>query len=342
VMAQADPPPPYAGMKNPFPWGGQAAVDAGKKIYQQSCQGCHGAKGESLPAFNFGSPAYHELIESKPDFIYWVTSEGRLSKGMPPFKSSLTEEKRWQLLTYMWSLGKAAPPALTPTPIPTLTTPPAPEEITLTVSAPARAQSGQPLVLTATLLDKQQPVKDAVVKFFIQMDFFTSGLMEIGEATTNEQGMATLEYEPREAGTVEVVARYKNNESRTTSNLTPATRPFYGPEVGVKLPTLGEEVFIGPRISMELGEVGQAPVSAFRIPGGLFSWLLFPVLGIILIWFTYLRAMFQVWRVAPARLIDNTNPKAVPLLGMLLVLGTGTLLVLMIVTGPYSHFHLFP
>ncbi len=198
-------PPPYAGLKNPFPWGDTLAQKAGEKLYQQSCLGCHGTKGDSLAGFNFSATDYPRSLEEQPDFAFWILSEGRLAKGMPPFKSSLSDEQRWQVLTYVWSLGKQAPQGE----IPPAKTPPAVEGGTLLLTAPKQSQSGQLLTLTAVLQNGQgKPVGSTTVKFFIKVDFFASGLMEIGEAVTDEQGIAVLEYAPRQTGDIQVVARY--------------------------------------------------------------------------------------------------------------------------------------
>jgi mono/diheme cytochrome c family protein len=102
VMAQSGPPAPYAGLKNPFDWNDAQAVAAGKNIYEQKCSGCHGATGKGLPDFDFSSPDFSQKLETQPDFYFWVVSEGRLDKGMPPYKSSLSEQERWQTLpTYI-------------------------------------------------------------------------------------------------------------------------------------------------------------------------------------------------------------------------------------------------
>jgi mono/diheme cytochrome c family protein len=117
VHAQTEPPSPYAGLKNPFPWSDTAAQEAGKGLYQQSCSGCHGANGGSITRADFSAPDYAQSLEERPDLSFWILSEGRLDKGMPAYKSSLSEEQRWQTLTYLWSLGaEVAPPVVSPPP----------------------------------------------------------------------------------------------------------------------------------------------------------------------------------------------------------------------------------
>ncbi len=104
------PPPPYAGLENPFPWDDTSAQEAGKVIFQESCAVCHVATPQS-PALgpDFRDIDYRQILEERPDFYFWTVSEGRLDTTMPAFVSSLSEEARWQVLTYTWSFGGAVP-----------------------------------------------------------------------------------------------------------------------------------------------------------------------------------------------------------------------------------------
>ncbi len=111
VLAQTELPPPYAGLKNPFPWSDTTVQETGKGSYQQYCLGCHGANGGNMAGADFSAADYPRSLEESPDLYFWILSEGRLDKGMPAFKSSLSEEQRWQVLTYLWSLGTDGTPA---------------------------------------------------------------------------------------------------------------------------------------------------------------------------------------------------------------------------------------
>ncbi len=338
VLAQEEPPAPYAGLKNPFPWSEASVQESGKGMYQRSCLGCHGARGDNLAGSDFSAADFPRSLEGRPDLYFWILSEGRLDKGMPPFKSSLSEEQRWQVLTYLWSLGAVASPEVTPPP----TIPPVEGEGgILLLTAPEQAQFGQLLTLSALLQDSQgKPVGSATVEFFIRVDFFTSGLMEIGEALTNDQGVAVFDYTPRQTGNIEVVARYEATETAATLTVAETDEPFYQPEAGIRLPAPGQEVFIGPQSVLELGEGGRAPTSAFRLPGGILSWLLVVVIAVMMIWFTYFRVMYQLFRIPLVKEIGDTDTRLIPLIGMAVVVALGMLLVLMLITGPYSHFHL--
>ncbi len=345
VLAQEEPatevPAPYAGLKNPFPWSDTSVHEAGKGIYQRSCLSCHGASGNSVAGSDFSTTDSQQSLEEKPNFYFWVLSEGRMDKGMPSYKSSLSEEQRWQVLTYLWSLGATVSPSeVTPPP----TKPPA-EGVggNLQLTAPKHAQSGQPLNLTASLRDNQgEPVRNATVKFFVKVNFFTSGLMEIGEALTNDQGVAIFEYTPRLAGDMQIIAHYGRDshlETTTALTLTGPDEPFYQAEAGIRLPALGEEVLIFPKSALE-PEYGSAPMTVYRLPGGILSWLLLLVVAVILIWGTYSLVMHQVLRIASVDDMEDTSTRLVPLIGIAAAVVLVTLLVLMLVTGPYSHLHL--
>ncbi len=124
VLAQEEieVPPPYAGLENPFPWNDTSAQEAGMAVFQEFCVVCHVAT-EDIPALGpeFSAVDYRQSLEERADFYFWTVSEGRLEKAMPPWGPFLSEEARWQVLTYIWSLGGAGP-----TPTPTLTTTPTP------------------------------------------------------------------------------------------------------------------------------------------------------------------------------------------------------------------------
>ncbi len=338
VLAQGEPPPPYAGLKNPSSWSDASVQESGKGIYQRSCLGCHGARGDNLAVSDFSAADFPQSLEGRPDLYFWILSEGRLDKGMPPFKSSLSEEQRWRVLTHLWSLGTVVAPPEVPPPS---TEPPA-EGVgaILLLTAPEQAQSGLPLTLSAVLRDSRgKPIGSATVKFFIEVDFFASGLMEIGEVLTNDQGVAVFEYTPRQAGDTRVVARYETIETAATLTLAGTDEPFYQPEAGIQLPAPGEEVLVGPKSAVELEE-GSAPMTAFRLPGGILSWLLLLVVVVMLIWATYFRVFYQVFRLPIGREIRDTDTRRIPLAGLAIVVVLGILLVLLLVTGPHSHLHL--
>lgn len=339
VMAQGEPPSPYSGMKNPFPWSDNSVQAAGKGIYQLSCLGCHGAQGNNLANANFSQATFPQVLESRADFYFWTLSEGRLAKGMPAYKSSLSEEQRWQVLTYLWSLGKATSPTITPPFAPSVAEG---ESSVLELTVSEESQSKQQLTLTVTLRNKEgRAISSAAVKFFIRVNFFTRDLIEIGEALTNDQGVAGLEYTPKQTGDIEVVARYKNVDVVKTVIPEGRVEPSYQTEAGLWYPLPLPEVLVGPESALVPREMGRAPITGFRIPGGLpavpFLAYLFTVM---LVWSLYLRVMYQVLCIPKVTEIRDTNTRLVPLIAMTIMAFLLLMLVFILTTGPYTNPHL--
>jgi len=281
------------------------------------------------------------MLEASPDRFFWILSEGMLAKGMPGYKSSLSEEQRWQALTYVWSLGKAVTPGPSPGETPTSR-----GNATLFLYVGGETDSGA-LALTVALEDDQgQPISGATVRFFIEADLFTSGLMDIGDAVTDERGIAVLEHTPRQAGVRDVVARFESDrfnpvEHSITLTVEEPAMPFYRPEAGIRMPSPGEEVFIGPESARHPGEMGQAPTSGLRLPGGVLSWLLLFVGALLVFWGAYSFIMYQVLRIAVIGDPRNAEIRLVPLIGLAVIVFTGLALILMILIGPNSNPHLY-
>jgi hypothetical protein len=212
----------------------------------------------------------------------------------------------------------------------------------LQLIAPEQAIAGQPLSLTVSLRDSQdRPIANAPVKLLTKVDFFTSGLIEIGEVVTNEEGVSVLEYIPQRTGEIEIMARHKDIETVTTVSLAEGAKNFYQAEAGLSNEVSWPEVFVGPSSALEPGEGGAAPTTGLRIPGGLPSLLLLAyVFTVILVWSLYLRVMYQIFRIPSVTATGDINVRLVPIIGMTLMLILVTLLVLILITGPYSHPHI--
>ncbi len=333
VMAQGEAPPPYAGMKNPFPWADSSARTAGLSVYRQGCLGCHGVSGDNLAQANFITSEFSKDLEAKPDFYFWVLSEGQ--GGMPSFKS-LSEQQRWQVLTYLGSLSAAAP-----------SSPSAPALVEgakgiLRLTTPEQAASGQPVTLRATFEDEQgKPVANVPVKFFLSVNLFTTGLAEIGQAVTDAQGVAVLEYTPLKYGQLAVVVQNGSNEARATVNVSQGVETVYESEAGLQFPAVGGiNGIIYPKSVLDLGEISSAPLPAFRLPGGIFSWL-FILVGIVaMIWSTYFRVVYQIFRIPVAGESHGINIRLIPTLGLALVTTVGVVLILKLLISPYTHLHI--
>jgi len=87
------------------PYGGQPdAIAAGEKLFRQHCAECHGedALGKNHAA-NLRSPA---VQNATPGQLAWLLWNGNLWHGMPSW-SGISEQRRWQIVTYLKSLGTA-------------------------------------------------------------------------------------------------------------------------------------------------------------------------------------------------------------------------------------------
>jgi len=82
------------------------AVAAGGKLFEMHCAECHGAladggkKGPSLRV--------DDVQQASPGALFWLLTNGVVRRGMPVW-SKLPEPQRWQLVSYIRSLGP--PPA---------------------------------------------------------------------------------------------------------------------------------------------------------------------------------------------------------------------------------------
>ncbi len=87
------------------------ALAAGKHLFAQQCTPCHGALGKGDgPASQFLGKTVPNL--TKADFqkqadgeIFWKMSNGKTP--MPAFNTILSDEQRWQIITYIRSLDKS-------------------------------------------------------------------------------------------------------------------------------------------------------------------------------------------------------------------------------------------
>jgi glucose/arabinose dehydrogenase len=91
--------------KNPYE-GQAAAVKAGETLYARNCLSCHGKLGKGTG--NVPALAGDKLASVKPGEIFWFITKGDKDNGMPSW-AALPEKQRWQLVSYVKSLG--APPA---------------------------------------------------------------------------------------------------------------------------------------------------------------------------------------------------------------------------------------
>jgi len=91
------------GRANPLDHDPDAAA-AGKKLYDRHCADCHGATGEN----GRKGPGLRatEVQTATAGELFWVITNGNVRAGMPVW-SKLPEAQRWQITTYLKSLGRA-------------------------------------------------------------------------------------------------------------------------------------------------------------------------------------------------------------------------------------------
>ena len=78
------------------------AVLAGRVLFEQHCSECHGSVGTGSRS---GPSLRADQIQSAaPGSIFWVLTNGVVWRGMPVW-SKLPEPQRWQIVTYIKSLG---------------------------------------------------------------------------------------------------------------------------------------------------------------------------------------------------------------------------------------------
>src|SRR5262249_22417137 len=84
------------------------AAEAGHRLYDQTCQSCHGpaGQGERAPALDRGVFTHGD----EDGDLFHTIRAGVPGSQMPPFPA-LTDEQTWQLVAYIRSLAGAARPA---------------------------------------------------------------------------------------------------------------------------------------------------------------------------------------------------------------------------------------
>jgi glucose/arabinose dehydrogenase/mono/diheme cytochrome c family protein len=88
-------------MKNPYD-GQAAAIAAGKQVYARNCLSCHGKSGGGTG--NVPSLIDGKLETTAPGEVFWFITKGDKDDGMPSW-AQLPEKQRWQVVSYVKSLG---------------------------------------------------------------------------------------------------------------------------------------------------------------------------------------------------------------------------------------------
>jgi uncharacterized protein (DUF58 family) len=127
---------------------------------------------------------------------------------------------------------------------------PAPSAV-LEVTAVTEASVGEEVPLTASLFTADgKPMANATVRFYVRSSFVgVEGDMEIGRATTDANGFATIPYRPGREGEVTIRAELAGDGQVTAiETSTPLTvsgsRQVYVESAGIQVPGLGVWVLI--------------------------------------------------------------------------------------------------
>lgn len=186
----------------------------------------------------------------------------------------------------------------------------------LVLDTPDQAETGQPMTLTAQMKDEfDEPIAGFLIKFFAETDFFINGLMEIGEEITDEQGFASVDYIPDQAGTVRIVAR--NEVGNGFGSVEGAER---------KVEITGN------------AKSFYQTLTGIQFPNGLLIWMVSLVAILLTAWSIFFYVLYQVRGIS-----RSTGTKGISLILMIIVviLFTGLLLIL-ITQEPQNNFNLFP
>jgi mono/diheme cytochrome c family protein len=94
---------PDADRKRVNPYSGRMdAVSAGKRMFEDHCAKCHG--DDAMGRGKRPSLRSERVQQATDGEIFWLLKNGNLPKGMPTW-STIPEPVRWQIITYVKSLG---------------------------------------------------------------------------------------------------------------------------------------------------------------------------------------------------------------------------------------------
>ena len=98
-------PAPYAGKTNPVS-GSSEAISEGKASFDSTCTSCHGdtglGDGPAAAALTPPPASLAELVKTADDdYLLWRISEGKEGTAMVAWKSILSEDQIWQVISYL-------------------------------------------------------------------------------------------------------------------------------------------------------------------------------------------------------------------------------------------------
>jgi len=105
---------PDSDRKKVNPYANQSdAVAAGSKLFSDHCAKCHGS--DAMGRGRKPGLRTKEVQQAADGEIFWLLRNGSTRHGMPSW-SSLPEPSRWQIITYIKSLGDSSTGSSTSSP----------------------------------------------------------------------------------------------------------------------------------------------------------------------------------------------------------------------------------
>jgi len=159
------------------------SVKSGDQVYQANCKSCHGDPGKGnyakLVSFTI-DPASAEYQKFSDGEMFYILSHGR--GLMPNFVNTLTEEQRWNVISYIRTFNKdyKQPPVKA-----------AGEAVKTETAKMVLAFDTEKKQLFATVTDSvsgvKKPLANVSIKLFIKRTF---GNLPLGNSQTNNLGIA--------------------------------------------------------------------------------------------------------------------------------------------------------
>jgi len=284
-------PPEYMAKENPL--AGSAAGDVsaymlGYRLYRARCAGCHGVNGDRNLEVDFTDREF--MSEMDDTYLFARISEGVEDTYMRPFKDDFSEEEIWALVNYIRQFSAPVNEA-------------GKVRTSVSLDAPRRAVAGTPVKISVSVKNERgEPLKRVPVSISLDSAFFIKDKVSLGVVRTGDDGIATLDYVPRETGYLRMEARFPGTPgyARSTASrelAVEAAGPLYSPHYGGKL-----------------------------------SWRMPAVIGVLVIgvWGTYLYSLWLAYRIGRSRLMAGA---------MAVAFGLASLLLAIIFTSPDTHLH---
>ncbi len=111
-VGKPEPPEQFADLSNPFT-GDPEMIAEGDVLFQANCSSCHGLTGEGDGTAGAGlEPKPENLARNQSAlsdaYLFWRISEGGLidpfNSLMPAWKGMMSDEKIWQVVSYLRTL----------------------------------------------------------------------------------------------------------------------------------------------------------------------------------------------------------------------------------------------